>query len=190
MTRQTHHWAQEHRNFRRLLDVLEEQVDTLGNAGQPNYDLMLDVVHYMTHYPDLFHHPKEDLALDRIASRDPSATGLVRDLHRQHRAIASSGHALREMLDAVVAGAVLPREHLLKPARAYIRHFRVHLDMEEAEMFPLTERVLNSEDWRDIDARVPYTADPLFGSRVAERYLALHRHIAGEVGCDCVLAQS
>jgi hypothetical protein len=32
---------------------------------------MLDIMFYMTHYPTLLHHPKEDLAFARIAARSP-----------------------------------------------------------------------------------------------------------------------
>ena len=52
----------EHTDFAKLLDLLEAQIGLFHRGEQPDYNLMLDIFYYMTHYPDRFHHPKEDLA--------------------------------------------------------------------------------------------------------------------------------
>ncbi len=48
----------DHLNVARLLDLLETQIGALHDGETPDYLLMLDVMCYMRHYPDLFHHPK------------------------------------------------------------------------------------------------------------------------------------
>ena len=60
-------WHADHVNFARLLNLLEGELDLLHDAGSPHYQLMLDIMYYMTHYSDVLHHPKEDLvcALER-----------------------------------------------------------------------------------------------------------------------------
>jgi hemerythrin-like domain-containing protein len=57
-------WRAEHLNFAKLLDILEEQLQRFHTGDEPNYELMLDIMFYMTHYSDLLHHPREDLAFE------------------------------------------------------------------------------------------------------------------------------
>lgn len=45
----------EHTDFAKLLDLLEAQIGAFHRGERPDYDLMLDVFYYMTHYPDRFH---------------------------------------------------------------------------------------------------------------------------------------
>ncbi len=45
-------WTAEHRNFERLIEVLTQELGVFQQGEDPNYELMLDVVYYMIHYPD------------------------------------------------------------------------------------------------------------------------------------------
>lgn len=181
-------WTAEHRNFEKLLAIMERELNLFRRGKQPNYGLMLDIVYYMTQYPDRFHHPKEDVVFERVLRRESTAVELVESLHRQHDVIARSGKALQAQLDSVMAGVMLPRAHVEQPARKYIDCFRGHMRMEERLMFPLAQRVLGSEDWIAIGAQTPEDVDPLFGGSLEDRYRILHRQIAKEVGCDCAAA--
>jgi len=65
-------WHTEHVNFAKLLNLLEAELDLFHKGDSPNYELMLDIMFYMTHYPDVLHHPREDLGLrnsTRICAR-------------------------------------------------------------------------------------------------------------------------
>ena len=57
MTEPISAWHADHVNFARLLDLLERQLAAFHAGEQPDYALMLDIVHYLRHYPDRFHHP-------------------------------------------------------------------------------------------------------------------------------------
>ena len=59
-------WHAEHVNFAQLLDLLEGQLDLFHKGESPYYELMLDIMFYMTHYLNQLHHPKEDSAFARI----------------------------------------------------------------------------------------------------------------------------
>ncbi len=181
-------WTAEHRNFEKLLIIMERELNLFHCGEQPNYGLMLDIVYYMTQYPDRFHHPKEDVAFERVLQREITAADVVESLHRQHDVIAHSGKALQAQLDAVMTGVMLPRARVEQPAREYIDYFRRHMRTEERLMFPLAQRVLSGDDWAAIGGQTSEGADPLFGGFLEDRYRILHRQIAKEVGCDCVPA--
>jgi hemerythrin-like domain-containing protein len=190
MSRQIELWKIEHRNFSRLLDVLEAQLRLFHRGSGPDYDLMLHVVYYMTHYPDRFHHPKEDIAFRRLADKDERLRAAVDELLRQHAIIAESGKQLQGRLEAVVGGAMMPREDVEAPAHTYIAEYRKHLQREEAELFPLALQGLVDEDWATIDSTAARGADPLFGDRVEQRYASIHRQIAAAAGCGCTTVSS
>jgi hemerythrin-like domain-containing protein len=171
-------WHTEHVNFARLLDLLEGELDLFQRAQAPDYELMLDIMFYMTHYPDVLHHPKEDLAFARIANREASAAPIVDRLAGQHARLKEDGNALVVALDDIVNGSITLREHVDAPGRAYIAAFRSHMDSEETAILPLAAKLLHDEDWAEIAAAMLCIDDPLFGKGAEPRYAALRRHIA------------
>ena len=186
MTDNIARWRAEHGNFAKLLDLLERQLALFRKGDAPNYGLILDVMYYMTHYPDRFHHPKEDLAFARIKEREAGARAVVDELMRQHVVLRESGEELVAHLDGIVNGAaILARESVEAPGRTYVEYFRNHMHKEEAELFPSALTVLRNEDWATIDAVMHERDDPLFGRALEERYEAVHRQIAMEAGCAC-----
>ena len=173
-------WHTEHVNFATLLDLLEVQLDRFHRGEPPDYELMLDIMFYMTHYPDVLHHPKEDLAFAKITERDASARPVVDGLAEQHAHLTRDGNALVVALDDIVNGSITSRDHVEAPGRAYIEAFRAHMDREEAQILPLAAKLLEREDWAAIDAAILPLDDPVFGKTLDQRYAALRRHIARE----------
>jgi hemerythrin-like domain-containing protein len=51
----------DHRNMALLLDLLDAQIDRLSASEEPDYDLVRDIMLYMTEYPGVVHHPMEDI---------------------------------------------------------------------------------------------------------------------------------
>ncbi len=127
----------DHLNATRLLDLLEAQIGILNHGGTPDYLLMFDVMCYMRHYPDLFHHPQEDLIFEKLKERDPSARAIVDKLMEEHKALAEKGAQFFESLQIVVSESMVPRETLDSQGRGYIAFLCSHMDKEEERVFPL-----------------------------------------------------
>jgi len=173
-------WHAEHVNFATLLGLLEVELDRFHRGQAPDYELMLDVMFYMTHYPDVLHHPKEDLAFARIAERNAGARSIVAELGDQHTMLKQAGNALVVALDDIVNGSITLRDHVEAPGRAYIAAFRRHMDTEETKILPLAATLLTGHDWAAIDRAVRQLDDPVFGKVADKRYAALRRQIARE----------
>jgi hemerythrin-like domain-containing protein len=173
-------WHEEHANFAKLLNLLEGQLNLFHRSQTPNYALMLDIMCYMTHYPDLLHHPREDRAFEMVKQRIPSLGWLVDEMTAEHTVAVRNGTQLVSDLDSVVNGAILPRESVETPGREYIAHFRHHMVREEADLFPIVGKTLTALDWEAIDAAVKPAADPLFGSNASRQYEVLRREIVRE----------
>ncbi len=170
-------WHTEHVNFGKLLTCLESQLDLFHDGETPHYELMLDVMFYMTHYPDVIHHPKEDLAFARIKAREPQAAAMVDALDAQHEELRRMGAELVVHLSDIYNGAVTSREPVENLARDYIATFREHIGFEERKMLPLASRLLEAQDWAAIDAAVRHIDDPLFGRNPEPRYRTIERHL-------------
>jgi len=173
-------WHAEHANLARLLDLLEKQVAAFHVGEQPNYDLMLDVVYYLRHYPDQVHHPQENVAFARLLERDPAMKSQIDRLMQEHRVLAAAGETLLAHLDAVVADALEPRSIVEAAAATYLAYYRQHLASEEKDVIPRAAELLTAQDWAAAAAAVPAGPDPLFGEDVETRYRKLRRQIALE----------
>ena len=171
-------WHADHVNFARLLNLLEEQLELFHAGKSPQYELMLDVMHYMTHYPDALHHPKEDLLFARVRERAESAGPIIDELTKQHARLRESGRELVHNLDDIVNGSMASRELVEAAARAYVMHFRNHMRVEETEILPLATRLLGASDWASVETAIRHIDDPLFGAKSEQRYAALRRQIA------------
>ena len=173
-------WHAEHVNFARLLDLLEKQVAAFHAGGQPNYDLMLEVIYYLRHYPAEVHHPQEEVAFARLLERDPTMKSQIDRLTQEHHVIAAAGETLLGHLDEVVAGALEPRSIVEAAAATYLACYRAHLAAEEKEVIPRAAELLTQQDWAAVAAAVPAEPDPLFGEDIKARYRKLRRQIALE----------
>ena len=173
-------WNRDHANFAVLLDLFERQLDLFHEGESPDYDLMSDIMFYMTHYTDLVHHPREDLAFARVREREPVVTAVVDELEAQHVVLKVSGEALIRALDDIVNGSITSRDQLETPGRKYLEAFRGHMAREEEVLLPLVTSLLKQRDWSAIDDEIRHVEDPVFGKNVDERYAALRAQIARE----------
>jgi hemerythrin-like domain-containing protein len=171
------HWHAEHANFSRLLSLLEAQVAVFHDGSKPNYELMIDIVSYLRHYPDRFHHAREDVAFARLVARDPAMHGKISRLLQEHRVIANAGDELLELLNEVADEAIISRAEVEAAAATYLVYYRHHLATEESDVLPRAVELLTPEDWAAVNAAVPAGRDPLFGDASEERYRELRRLI-------------
>ncbi|MCP5151087.1 MAG: hemerythrin domain-containing protein [Ectothiorhodospiraceae bacterium] len=167
----------DHRNIAHLLDLLEREIDAVERIRDADFELMRDIMHYMTHYPDHTHHPKEDLMFERLRARSARAPAVVEQLRREHQGLATKGRALLEVLSRVVDGGIVERTELAGAARDYAGFLRHHMRVEDGEAFPLAESTLHDEDWAAVARAFERRGDPVFGPVVAEEYRDLLAHI-------------
>ena len=170
-------WHADHLKFGQLLNLLESQLQRFHEGGSPDYELMLDIMYYMTHYSDVLHHPKEDLLFARVKARDAHLGHTVDGLTTQHAQLRDMGDAMVRTLDDIVNGSMAPRERVEATVRAYVNALRAHMRTEENDILPAAERLLSATDWTEVDAAIAKFDDPLFGSVVHDRYAGLREQI-------------
>src|SRR5215468_1187377 len=80
--------GRDHRNMRLLLDIVEAEMEGYRAGRPPDFELLAMVGRYALDYPDLIHHPREDLVFARLVERDPDARAILGDLIGDHRRLA------------------------------------------------------------------------------------------------------
>jgi len=175
-------WHAEHMRFASLLDFIEQQMAAFHAGQDPDYELLRDVVYYLHHYADRYHHPREDVAFERLVKRDPALSVPINRLLQEHRVLDSAGRTLLELLDDILGDVVHERTAVEAAAATYLVYYRHHLNVEEDEILPRAARLLGPADWAAVATAVPAVPDPLFGDAVAERYHELRRRLTAQAG--------
>ena len=170
----------DHGNVSRLLATLEKQMKVVHDEENADFELMHDIMVYMTHYPDRTHHPMEDLVFQKLSSRDSSADRVVTQLEREHAGLAEKGNRFMEMLRHVVDGALVERNVLEDTGRDYIAFLKNHMQLEDSDAFPRAEQALSDEDWEDVASSIEARTDPVFGPIIADEFRSLYEHIQNE----------
>lgn len=167
----------DHRNMSRLLGLLRGELEGSRAGDTLDFDLLGSVMEYTLHYPDLCHHPKEDLIYRRMQLRDPTSAARVGDLLREHAHLGDLTRQFAAALRNREHDVEMPRIWFEKLMENYIAANQRHIAEEERVFFPLAMVSLSDADWDEIDAQVAAKPDPLFGGALAAEYRRLHDRI-------------
>jgi hemerythrin-like domain-containing protein len=172
----------DHINLSKLLDVFAEQVDVIGRAEVPDFDLLLGILEYIEHYPDRVHHPNEDRIFRVLAERSAQARAAVSALMEEHRALTGLTRELHGILYRPTPGEAGFLPNLHAKCSEYLEMQRRHLDAEEASVFPLAREVLSEQDWRALSRELPGAEDPLFDRGPDSVYGMLYEKLTEAAG--------
>ena len=167
----------EHANMAKLLNALDRQVTIFDAGGTPDYDIVQAVMEYFLDYPELCHHPKEDLIVRRLLELTGDKTHPAQKLEAEHEELGLLTRRFAKIMQRVLEEAELPRVDFIRAAREFIESQRHHVQMEEAHFLPHAEARLSDEDLAELDAALFERHDPLFGPRVEQKYAALRDNI-------------
>jgi len=128
-------------------------------------------MHYMTEYPDAYHHPREDAMFARLEKRDPRLRKRIAAIERAHRALGAAG---QEVLAAAQRepGRGGGESELAARIRAYVSAQREHMAIEERDLFPRARQLLDDRDLAEIERDFRRVTDPIFEASVRDAYAA------------------
>ena len=145
-----------------VLNVLEKTANSAKSGEDPDFELIDEVMHYMTVYPDAVHHPKEDIVYAELQANRPDLADGLDDVREDHWQIAALGTRLHEDVKAIVAGAAVRREHLVSDLQNYVGRLRNHISWEEQDLFPRVDKMLAEEPHEFDVAEFMHIKDPVF----------------------------
>src|SRR3954447_4073731 len=169
--------SQEHLNIEKLLAILERELEVFDRGDRADYEVVHAVISYFEVYPEVYHHPQEDLVFAKLRARDPAAAAKVGDLAREHQKGAQLLRRVARAVDSVLAEREILREDVDLIVRDFIAHERRHVMMEDRDFFPAALKALEPQDWTVIASVMTNPEDPLFSEAAEETFGALRAHI-------------
>jgi len=169
---------QDHICFARVLTILEQEVNALSGDDDPDLFLIADILHYIQHYPDLIHHPKEDRVYEVFRQQAANGLAVVVELQKEHYYLPELTKELHAMvISAANSTLFVSRDELRTRLENFIKLQRAHIDLEESLLFPLIDKTLTAEDWVGIESKTKKAQDPLFGDNIKNCYENLYESI-------------
>jgi len=167
----------DHANLAKLLDAIERELDRFDRDELPDYDIIEGVVEYCLDYPDLYHHPLEDLIVRRLSELEPAAKPAIAGLEAEHQALAAATRRFAESLQGVLLDQEVTREEFQALAREFVARYRDHMRKEEETFLPVAAKLLNREALAEIEAQAKKREDPVFGADQSARFDTLRKKI-------------
>jgi hemerythrin-like domain-containing protein len=161
---------EDHRNMALMINLLERESNRIYEGEEPDYELLQDIMHYMTVYPDAVHHPKEDrLYAELKAVRPDLSTGFER-ITMDHRHIAELSLKLRDDIASINAGSPVRRKAVVADALRYVNTLRGHMQWEELDLFRRVDEMIRMGHDVIESENLVHASDPVFGPEVEENF--------------------
>ena len=175
---------QDHKNMALMINLLERESNRIYEGEEPDYELLHDIMHYMTVYPDAVHHPKEDrLYTELKAFRPDLSTGFER-ITMDHRHIVELSVKLRDDIASINAGNPVRRDEVVADALRYVNTLRGHMQWEELDLFRRVDEMIRlGHDFMD-SANYSHHEDPAFGPEVEQNFARLMKSIQPVAALD------
>ena len=161
---------QDHKNMALLLNLLERESNRMYEGEEPDYELIYDVMQYMTVYPDAVHHPKEDRLYAELKTARPDLSSGFDRITVDHRGIAELGMQLRDDIASINSGSFVRRKAVVADALRYVNTLRSHMQWEELDLFNRCEEMARSGHDLVVDTGFIDKTDPMFGNEVEARF--------------------
>lgn len=156
-----------------VLDLLEQTSLAASSGEDPDFELIGEIMRYMTIYPDAVHHPKEDVVYDELQKTRPDLTDGLDDVPADHREIAALGSRLRDDVEAIIAGAAVRRKTFVQDSNDYVRRLRQHMRWEEEDLFNRIDKMIG-DDRHPIDVEeYQHIKDPVFELEIESAFRRL-----------------
>ena len=153
---------EDHRNMSIVLELLDDVVVHASSGKDPDFELLDEIMRYMTVYPDAVHHPKEDIMYAQLRDKRPDLAEGLDSVPDDHNEIAALGSALRDEIEAINAGAAVRRQKLIEDASGYVNRLRSHMAWEERDLFKRIDTMLDDEPQEFDVAKFEHIKDPVF----------------------------
>ena len=168
--------------LRSILLLLE---DHRRRGTMPDFAALRAMLFYVDEFPERLHHPKESqLLFPKLRGYGARSDAVLDRLDRDH---ASGEHAIRGLEHALLGFEMMGETDQGEARRAsfetamslYVSFYLEHMHIEETEVLPLAEAVLDPNDWAELDSAFVENRDPLAGFDAVAAYRPLFKKILG-----------
>lgn len=172
----------EHKYMLRLLPLLEAEASKIKRNKPADYECLASLMDYISNFPDLYHHPKEDLIFARMSGVAPEISDAIERLRNDHEKMAEQTLRIQQQLvEQQNSPSRLEARELADELNQYARRLREHMVLEEEVVLQPALETLKKRDWQEIEQALKAVNDPIFGDEVSTRYLPLMWRYINEI---------
>ncbi|MDR9827472.1 hemerythrin domain-containing protein [Vibrio sp. FNV 38] len=174
----------EHGYMIRLLAMLRRKLVALKEEQTINYSLVREIVDYLANHSNSIHHPKEDILYHYYTEHYGHNQGME-NLEDEHIALSNKTHDFLDLIEMILADAVIPQDVFIAQLEDFLSMQRKHLEFEEQSILPLIANAFTPQDWQQVEALWDKEdIDPVFGDTIADEYVLLADRVRrGEREC-------
>lgn len=169
---------QDHRNMAQLLTLLEKQIEDIFDEQDGQIELIIDIMRYMTVYPDTVHHPNEDMLYAELRAARPELSQGMGKISVDHSEIGDRSIQLREKFEAVASGNTVGRKEVVADALRYIQSLREHMKWEESDLFRRLDKLVSDGHETIETSTIIRRQDPLYGPAVDAQFQSLYKAVS------------
>ena len=144
----------EHAEFRRFLKIFDDELDKFRQGQPPDYEMIEALLDFFTSFPDEWHHKKEDLVYDALATKIGTVGKSLTDLRAEHLRLETGARDFSERIFHLRGGSEIAMQKIVETGETYSRLLRHHMVKEDQVFFPLAEQHLAPDDWQSIEAEI------------------------------------
>ena len=162
----------EHRSIAVVLHAMEYLVrEQRTHGAKVNPAVFRAMLYYLDVFPERMHHPKEeDYLFAAVRRKTSEADAVLDELRREHD---SGAHTIRDLEQDLLRyeeGGEKEFERFAAAVEQFVAGYRQHMRKEEDGVMPIARRVLNAQDWADINRAWAENRDPLTGVESEKEY--------------------
>ena len=173
---QLHH---DHKQLVRILYHLERELKAFNGLLKEaaNMETILDILDYIQVYPEIWHHPTEDVIYEMLLQKDIPSPELLADALEEHAILELLTENLQANINAAVTDQDFSPARFIKSTTVFINRQLQHMEREQKNLFPLAEKYLDKSDWDVIKQRLKSQQQLRQESRL-QQYESLYQDIA------------
>ena len=173
----------DHRQLVRILYHLEREVKAYGGfvGGKGKLEKILDILDYIQVYPEIWHHPSEDIIYDVLTKKDAAAAAAVADILAEHEVLELLTENLLDYINQLATADSDNihgiRMRFIKSTYDFVNRQLHHMEREQQQLFPLIDDCLGHDDWLEIKQRLK-SLQPLLEVPLVQAYQSRYQAIA------------
>lgn len=152
---------EEHETMSRILDLMERELALFDGGEVADYHLLQEIMDYCLDYPEACHHPKEDAVYAIMMERQPNLHAGIADLGAAHEKLSAQTRHVHETVERLMRDETVSRDLVTHVIGGFIESYRLHIRLEEDNLFPEALRLLDGDDWSRVAVNLVRRANPL-----------------------------
>lgn len=173
----------EHANMSRILDLLEAEVAVFDAGDVADFHLLQEIMDYCLDYPEACHHPKEDAIYAFMLARQPRLEAGIADLTAAHQKLGDQTRHVHETVERLMRDETMSRDLVTSVFGGFLESYRLHIRLEEDNLFPEALRLLDDSDWSTVADNIVQRANPLHDA-TEQRFATLRSGILRVSGTE------